>query len=312
MRVEPGHLRGRPAGADVEHPQTRGVVGAEEPVALHVLVVVDRGHAGGVRADGGGSGQIAHVHDAALAVDAAVLLIQLVVDVGVPSILAQPQLMAEVGVCVGVASDHGDRALVGHIQDVDTGVRLATVGSAAREEHFLARVRTGLVVVDHAVMRVLGGPGRRHHRRRGIGERVDAQAVAATAHAIQVAGLLVDDHGVRGGRRRARVHCVRQGHHAVVDVGQVEHLDATTTLAHRVGPRLVGLDVAPHACGPGDEADDARRARIGHIHESGAVGQAHQRVLATGWTHVSPDIVAAGVGGVEGGHREPRHQSNAA
>ena len=310
MGVEPGHLRGRSTGADVEHPQTRGVVGAEEPVALHVLVVVDRGQSRGVGADRGRRRQVADIHDAALVVDAAVLLIQLVVDVGVPAVLAQPHLMAEVGVGVGVATDHRDRALVGHVQDVETGVGLTAIGSTTREEDLLARVGTRLVVVDHAVMRVLGRPGRGHHGCRRVRQRIDAKTVAAATHAIQVAGLLVDDHGVRRRRGRARIHRVHQSHHAIVDVGQVEHLDAAATLAHRIGPRLVGLDVAPHAGGPGDEAHDARRTRVGHIHEAGAVGETHQRVLTTGWTHIAPHVVAAGVGGVERGHGEPCHQAD--
>ena len=312
MRVEPGDLHRRAAAGDVEHAQSGGVVGAEEPVALHVLVVVDRGQSRGVRADRGRRRQVADIHDASLVVDASVLLIQLVVDVGIPAVLAQPHLMAEVGVGVGVATDHRDRALVGHVQDVETGVGLTAIGSTTREEDLLARVGTRLVVVDHAVMRVLGRPGRRHHGCRRVRQRIDAKTVAATAHAIQVARLLVDDHGVRGGRRRARVDGVHQCHHAIVDVGQVEHLDAAATLAHRVGPGAIGLHVSPQAGRPGDEAHDARRTRVGHVHESGAVGQAHQRVLTTGRTHVAPHVVAAGVGGVERGHREPRHQSNAA
>ena len=149
--------------------------------------------------------------------------------------------------CIWVSeSTQGDNiGFIGDIQNIHACRCLATVGAAASEENFLARIRTGFVVVHNAVMGVFGIPTCNKHGRRRIWlQIVNANTVCATTHSVQIARLVVDDHGV-GGQRTARGDAWKLGDNSVVYLRKVEHLNAATSLTDSVGVCLIGLHVAP-------------------------------------------------------------------
>jgi hypothetical protein len=103
-------------------------------------------------------------------------------------------------------------------------------------------------------------------------------------------------------------HRVDELHLALVDVGEIDHLDAVAGLADRVGVVLIGTDVVPQAARRRDHGDEMRVGRIGDLGEAGPVGKSDDRVLAAGGRDVAPAARGGAHVGPEDVARQPAHQ----
>ena len=127
-----------------------------------------------------------------------------------------------------------------------------------------------------------------------IGQTVCNQpaAIETRTEQIQVTAVSVDGHVVTRARLR---HCTQQGHHPVVHVGQINHLDAVPVLVgDHVGVVSVGLHVAPQAGRMRYAVDDDRVAWVRNLHDDHRITDAHQSVLAARRGDISPAVVSTG------------------
>ena len=240
--------------------------------------------------------------------------VELVVDVEVLAFRIEPALMAVARVGIsGVRKLHRVR-LVGDINDVEASISVAVVGSAAAEGDLAIGVWAAGKGLDHHLVDIDRRPGVDIGGRGGVGvEVVDAQAIGATAGAIEKSTHLVERQrvggGGSGGRRSDAVH---QGHSAQrIKLTHIDDLHAAAALGAGVTEVAVDAHIAPEAGRPRDVRLDHCSTRVGDVDERSAVGEADDRVLAAGGRDVAPAGVGAGGWGGKLRERKPTAQSDA-
>ena len=220
--------------------------------------------------------------------------------------------VARVGIS-GVRKLHRVR-LVGDINDVEASISVAVVGSAAAEGDLAIGVWAAGKGLDHHLVDIDRRPGVDIGGRGGVGvEVVDAQAIGATAGAIEKSTHLVERQrvggGGSGGRRSDAVH---QGHRAQrIKLTHIDDLHAAAALGAGVTEVAVDAHIAPEAGRPRDVRLDHCSTRVGDVDERSAVGEADDRVLAAGGRDVAPAGVGAGGWGGKLRERKPTAQSDA-
>ena len=271
-RVEEGDLGGR-VGRRVVDAQTAGVVRFEDEVAIDVQIVVDRRVAVRERAGEDGVVEVGHVDDPRGRRGAVDRFVELIVHVQRGLVFRQPRLMDVAAVVAQRHAEFDDVALVGDVEDDDARVEPAAVGAATAEEDLTPGVRSFGIGDDLRVVDVVAGPGADEGRVCRVGVQVvDAGAAKRAADAVEVPAGRVDHHVVAGVPRRT-ADLIGDRNHAVVNVAQVDDLDADPVAARfgdLIGVMRVRLDIAPEAVGPQDCLDDDRIVRVGDLHDAGA------------------------------------------
>ena len=307
--VEEGDLV--PAGGvgDVEDAHARLVVGRVEQPVGDVVVVGDGARVVLESVDVHRVGQVGDVDDDGAGVAPAVLLLQLVVEEDELLVVGEPDLVGILALRIHDASEVDDVVLVRDVQDVQARLGEAAVEARAAEGDLATGEGTALHGDDLRVVDVPVGPDAHELRACWVRQVVDAQAVARAAAAVEVARIGIDGDVVR----RAGADVVDGAHlidDALIDLRQIDDLDARAALRDDVGVRAEGLDVAPDAPGTGNVGDDARARRLGHVDDGRAVEMPEQGVLPPVGRDVAPAVAPVGAG-AEIREREPGEQLDA-
>ncbi len=305
--VEEGHLTGHVEVGDVEDAQARGVVGLEDVVPLHVLVVVDRGPRGEVLADQLGVVQIGHVPDErACAARTPLQLIQFVIHDQVAVVFGEPALVRVGRVRIGGVGDDTRQRLVRHVDDrhlvlvraeAEFFALMLGIGPVVDDALRVVRIAAAGVVVGKTAGK---GGLERIADVDGVEAAAARRAPGAEADGISEPRVLVDDNVVRAAEGIV-MRVLGEDDRRVLDVqqaGQVEDLQAVRpgTVGDDEGVVRVHLHVTPDArLRPRVQRERSQVHgvdRIGHLDERRPIRAADDGELAPARrVGPSPDVV---------------------
>ena len=235
-----------------------------------------------------GTGQIRNIDHEGLGRDAR-SFIEFVSQIEVLLIGREPTLMGISTTWVLQLPQQHDVGLVGHIDDVQRD----RIVARAEKCHLIACPGACLHLDDLGIMNVAIGPVSFEHGSTRVVQVVKTQPVAAATTPIQVARVSIDGDIVRGESSACR-DGVGQRKIAIVDIGEIDHLNPSASLGYGICKVLIGLHISPQTIGTSNRSEDGRVARIADLDHRGAARMRHQCVLTTTGRGVSPAIISIG------------------